>query len=587
MTAMAKVVGTDANDTLFGTNENDNIWGLGANDTLDGGLGNDFLYGGAGDDVLTSSSGFDRLDGGEGDDRLVLSGVGGAVTGGAGVDTLAVDLSATTASVRFSGLNGHGIFGDHSAPGNHIYFRDIEQLELTTGSGNDTVEGGTGDDVISTGAGADIIGGQSWPNPDDQTSSLGADVIDAGTGNDIIIDRFGANHLFGGSGDDSVVTTLSSAELDGGDGSDTLRFEDADRTDNVTIDVLNGVASTGTVFHNFELVYAQTGSGDDTLLGSVGRDHLQGGNGADQLIGGEGNDSLFGGGDDDRIEGGVGIDSLYGEEGNDLLLGGDGNDSLEGNEGNDTLFGGEGNDWLTSYSIDTYEGADMLDGGNGNDNFTVVDFSSNTVEITTIRAGAGDDSIFAARLADIDGGEGHDTLEIVFPDLPGGIDFDAASGTSQTGMTIVNVEDFEISVRGDHDDILRGAAGNDFIRAGTGDDLIEGRSGNDIIFGGEGGDRLIGGDGSDTFHWGGYEVGGSSIGIDHIVDFDTQGGDVIEFSYFSPDDTDTYIYNFDTFVAASRDTDAGVYVTFHGDAEGILIENVSLADLSADDIAFI
>jgi Ca2+-binding RTX toxin-like protein len=586
MTAMAKIVGTDANDTLFGTDGNDNIWGLGANDTLDGGLGNDFLYGGAGSDVLTSSSGYDELDGGDGDDRLELNGTGGAARGGAGFDTLAVDLSGMTTSVRFSGLNGHGIIGDRFVPGNHIYFRDIERLELTTGSGNDTVEGGTGDDVISTGAGADIIGGQSWPNPDDETSSLGADVIDAGAGNDTITDRFGANHLFGGSGDDSVITTLSSAELDGGDGDDTLRLEDADRTDNVTIDLVNGVASTGTTFHNFERVYAQTGSGNDTLLGGVGRDHLQGGNGADQLIGGEGNDSLFGGGDDDRIEGGVGIDTIYGEEGNDILLGGDGNDSLEGNEGNDTVFGGEGNDWLISYSIDTYEGADVLDGGNGDDNFTVVDLSSNTVEITTIRAGAGDDSIFASRLSNIDGGEGHDTLEIVFPDLPVAIDFDAASGSSQTGMTFVNIEDFEISVRGDHDDTLRGAAGNDRIVAGSGDDLVEGRAGNDIIFGQEGADRLIGGDGADTFHWSGSEVGGSSIGIDHIVDFDTQSGDVIEFSYFSPVDTDTYIYNFDTFVAASRDTDAGVYVTFHGDAEGILIEGVTLVDLAADDLVF-
>jgi Ca2+-binding RTX toxin-like protein len=151
-------------------------------------------------------------------------------------------------------------------------------------------------------------------------------------------------------------------------------------------------------------------------------------------------------------------------------------------------------------------------------------------------------------------------------------------------MTIVNVEDFEISVRGDHDDILRGAAGNDRIVAGTGDDLIEGRGGNDIISGQEGADRLIGGEGADTFHWGGYEVGGSSIGIDHIVDFDTQSGDVMELIYFYPGDTN--IYNFDSFVAASHDTEEGVYVAFHGETEGILIEDVSLADLSADDVDF-
>ncbi|KRD53277.1 calcium-binding protein [Ensifer sp. Root278] len=417
---MAKIVGTDANDTLFGTDENDNIWGLGANDTLDGGLGNDFLYGGAGNDGLVSFSGYDELDGGDGDDRLELNGTGGVARGGAGIDTLVINLSGTGNRVTFNGMNRHVTFGDPAETDNHIFYRGIERLELTTGSGKDIVEGGTGDDVISTGDGADIIGGQSLPNTHNQMSSLGADVIDAGAGNDTIIDRFGANHLSGGSGDDSITTTLSSAKLDGGDGDDTLRFEDADRTDDVTVDVVNGVTSTGTAFHNFERVYAHTGSGNDTLLGGLSRDNLFGGNGADRLIGGENNDYLYGEGDDDRLEGGAGVDSLSGGEGDDHLSGGDG------------------------------------------------------------------------------------------------------------------------------------------------------------------ADRLIGGEGADTFHWSGFEVRHSSI--DHIVDFDTQSGDVIELGGFYPGDTN--IYNFDSFVAASHDTEEGLYVAFHGETEGILIEGVSLADLSADDIAF-
>lgn len=562
---MARIFGTEGSDNLFGTNENDLIWGLG------------------GDDALTSSSGFDRLDGGGGDDRLVLDGVGGAVTGGAGVDSLAIDLSGRNEAVTFNALNGHGFIGDSDqwAPGNHIYFRDIERLELTTGSGNDFIRGGIGDDTISTGDGADVIGGGPWTNPDDQTSSLGADVIDAGAGNDTIIDRFGANHLFGGSGDDSVVTTLASAELDGGDGDDELRLEDMGLTDNITIDVLNGVASTGTVFRNFERVYAHAGSGDDTLLGGANRDNLWGGNGADYLFGGENNDYLYGEGGDDRLEGGVGVDSLHGGEGDDHLSGGDGIDSLDGDEGNDTVFGGEGDDRLDN----RYGGADLLDGGNGNDHFSVV--NSNTTEITTVRAGAGDDSIFAARLTDIDGGDGHDTLEIYVPDLAVAINVDAANGTSSTGLTIVNVEDFVINTYGDHDDTLRGADGNDRIRGGGGDDLLEGRGGNDDISGQEGADRLIGGEGADLFSWTSWDVSGPSVGVDHIVDFDTDSGDVIRLEYFLPSPpTDTPIYNFDTFISASRDTEAGVYVTFHGDAEGILIENIKLADLSADDIEF-
>ena len=176
---MATIVGTVANDNLHGTDENDRIWGLGGSDIMDGAAGNDRLDGGAGNDVLTSSSGYDELDGADGDDRFVLTGTGGAARGGAGVDTLAVDLSSTTASVRFNSLNGHGLIGDPSAAGNHIYFRDVERLELTTGSGNDTVQGDTGDDVISTGDGRDWIGPQ-YPNALDERSSYGSDTIDAG-----------------------------------------------------------------------------------------------------------------------------------------------------------------------------------------------------------------------------------------------------------------------------------------------------------------------------------------------------------------------------------------------------------------------
>ena len=575
---MVKIVGTDASDTLFGTDENDNIWGLGANDTLDGGPGNDFLYGGAGNDVLMSFSGYDELDGGDGDDRLELNGTGGVARGGAGIDTLVINLSGTGNRVTFNGMNRHVTFGDPAETDNHIFYRGIERLELTTGSGKDIVEGGTGDDVISTGDGADIIGGQSLPNTYNEKGFLGADVIDAGAGNDTIIDRLGANHLSGGSGDDSITTTLSSAQLDGGDGDDMLRLEDTDRSDDVTLDVVNGVASTGTTFHNFERVYALTGSGSDTLLGGSSRDNLFGGNGTDYLFGGENNDHLYGEGDDDRLEGGDGVDSLSGGKGDDHLSGGDGIDFLDGDEGNDTLFGGEGNDWLDN----RHGGADMLDGGNGDDHFTVV--NSNTTEITTVRAGAGDDSIFAARLTDIDGGDGHDTLQITVSNLSVAINVDAASGSSSTGLTFVNVEDFQINVYGEHDDTLRGADGNDIIRGGSGDDLLEGRGGNDTLAGQEGADRLIGGAGADIFRWTGYEVDGSSTGIDHIVDFDTQSGDMIELGGFYPGDTN--IYNFASFVAASHDTQQGVYVAFHGEIEGILIEDVSLADLSADDIAF-
>ena len=64
----------------------------------------------------------------------------------------------------------------------HVFFRDIERLELLTGSGNDIVYGSTRDDVIVTGDGSDAI-----------ATTLSSAVIDGGAGRDLVtIDNSGA-----------------------------------------------------------------------------------------------------------------------------------------------------------------------------------------------------------------------------------------------------------------------------------------------------------------------------------------------------------------------------------------------------------
>jgi Ca2+-binding RTX toxin-like protein len=616
---MATIVGTSGSDTLRGTDEDDRLWGLAGNDDLNGGAGDDLLGGGAGDDLLTSTSGHDRLEGGDGDDRLVLVGTSGALTGGEGFDTLALDLSEESRAVFFNGVNGHGIVGYQTGTDEHSYFREIERFELTTGSGNDWVNGGSLDDVISTGDGADLIG-QSWPDFDDETSALGADIVDAGAGDDTIIDRVGANRLFGGEGNDSITATLSSAVLDGGDGYDTLRIAEGERTDGVTVDLVDAGASSGPIVRNFELAVIETGSGNDRVVASdavlldvdsgAGDDHVEGAAGNDTVSAGDGNDVVLGGaGDDliqgdngnDRVEGGLGNDELWGDTkfedsqgddslfggegddelrggvGSDRLSGGEGNDRLHGDWGNDTLFGDAGDDWLTN----GYAGYDRLDGGAGNDGFGIANAAGHTLE------------------GEIDGGEGQDWLRMTVFAPPGPVEFDATTG-SFAGLSFVNVEDFEVEIRdarGGVSHTLRGGNGNDALETDGGDDVIEGRAGNDTLRGSSGSDRLSGGDGddrieagggngadlltggagADAFVWGDFYMGYS--GIDRITDFDTESGDVIRFEHAG------FVYDYEDFIAASRDTADGVYFAIAGrDDYGILIEGVSLSDLSPDDI---
>jgi Ca2+-binding RTX toxin-like protein len=102
---------------------------------------------------------------------------------------------------------------------------------------------------------------------------------------------------------------------------------------------------------------------------------------------------------------------------------------------------------------------------------------------------------------------------------------------------------------------------------------LSGGSGADILEGNLGADTLEGGADTDTFVWNiNLEQNG---GIDHITDFDTEAGDVIRLQGIT---SDSGIYDFDTFIAASRDTAQGVFVSFEGDANGFFIEGVTLAD---------
>lgn len=320
-----------------------------------------------------------------------------------------------------------------------------------------------------------------------------------------------------------------------------------------------------------------------------GDDLIQGGPDADWLWGDGGDDILLGGDGDDYLDGGTG---------NDFLDGGAGRDSLNDGVGDDVLLGGDGDDVLYSY-----DGDDYLDGGNGNDR--LASFGGNDI----IRGGDGDDWIDASRDCFVDGGAGYDVLAIEFGNSETPIIFDAASGTTTTGLAFINIEGISAHVAGNQDNLLLGSDANEaFFSSSSGNDVLEGGSGNDTLvdqgnlegsgddhlFGGEGNDRLqndggggsdelTGGPGADTFSW--FLIPPSGEGVDHILDFDGASGDRIEFSETAQGITG--IDDFDTFLAASRDVGDGVYISFNGtDDFGILVENVSLAELSSSDIVF-
>ena len=167
---------------------------------------------------------------------------------------------------------------------------------LTTGAGNDLIQGRGGRDTISGGAGDDrLLGGNGYEE------------IDGGPGDDVLHVGTGGGSGMGGQGDDVLRAVLKGASdqvyisLDGGSGNDRLSVSGS---------------HTGTVWLN-------GGGGLDRLMGSDGADLLRDNDDAfgdgtgpviqdgDTLIGGAGDDQIVSRGDKDRINGGAGLDLLF------------------------------------------------------------------------------------------------------------------------------------------------------------------------------------------------------------------------------------------------------------------------------------
>lgn len=260
---MSLITGTNAADTLNGTSGDDSINGLGGADRLYGGSGADTLAGEIGDAV---------------------------VDGGDGVDLAQLDLSAATASLRYTvGPGAQTLAG--------ISVTNIERVSLIGGRGadvltggalNDTLDGGLGTDWLKGGGGDDLlIGGEGY------------DILEGGDGADTLIGGASTDQLTGGAGNDLLVGGSNDAPIDGGAGADRAVLDFAEETSSLTFSVaanLTGpVLIRGTSVRNVEGVDFTAGAGSDTVSGGALADTLRGGGGDDRLTGAGGDDLLDGG----------------------------------------------------------------------------------------------------------------------------------------------------------------------------------------------------------------------------------------------------------------------------------------------------
>ena len=520
-----QVRGDGGNNVITATGDFTNlIEGGDGDDILDGGAGNDTLSyvgasagiaialhnaaaqntGGAGTDTVSNfenvigsdhndfiaaaASATGIFEGGIGND--VIRAFGGSVTfdGGAGDDSLQVQLNFATAGATFDGGAGTNdnfyLFG----PAGTFDLRDdtiinVEQLHFEV-AGADimvlemNVSQFTMDTVTVLGPAHVGGGGQlslfmngetvldlstvaftGFVEPDDLV------MVTGGAANEFITGANVRDIINGGAGDDVIVGSLGADDLDGGGGT-------GDRVD------YNGSASGVTVD-----LGAGTGLGGNAEGDTLANFEI-----------------LTGSGHNDVLTGSSTSEEFFGEAGNDTINGGAGNDTINGGDGDDILQDGFG--------------TDTVNGGAGDDTF-IIDSANNDFDFV------GDA---------YDGGADTDTFRVVGATNLGlsPIDFDMEAGTFDNfGVTnsVTNFENYDSSANtNSNNETIRGTSGVNVITTGLGDNAIFGRGGNDILDGGAGNDNVQGGSGDDTLRGGtGDDLIYTQAGAD-----DVDGGDGVD-----------------------------------------------------------
>lgn len=318
--------------------------------------------------------------------------------------------------INFTGGNGNDTFDNQtdipiSAYGN------AGNDTITTGGGDDFVQGGPGlDSITATGGNNTLYGGD---DDDEIWGGVGNDTIFGGRGNDTLVGGDGDDLIGGDWGDDFLDGDLGNDDLRGYTGNDTLFGSFGD-------DLLYGQADNDTIFGEDGVDRLRGGSGNDVAYGGANNDYIHGDHGDDDLHGDDGNDTIIGFDGVDTINGDGGTDYLYGQNGNDTITGGDGNDFIRGGDGddlingllghdrvagdggNDTIYGGAGNDTVIGD-----DGSDRLYGESGDDNVyggAGMDMLFGGSGTDSLWGGAGEDSLFGGQKEDIDQlyGEGDD-----------------------------------------------------------------------------------------------------------------------------------------------------------------------------------
>ncbi|MBS0126699.1 putative Ig domain-containing protein [Thetidibacter halocola] len=527
------------------------------------------LYTGAGDDSLdlrgiaTNSGTFgtsNHFEAGAGDDSYAidLMALGSAsFIAGEGYDRLLIDWSAATSTVLYNS-NSNGIYYNVSVATYGFvnqYYRDIEEIDIRSGSGADELRAVGGRDRFEAAAGNDrVFGadkgdtvlagtGSDWISLDLRFDAGETDPVEdirlvladiqgatatfyAGTENETVVEGVEQIHLYTGAGDDLLDTRgiasdsdrhIKSHYFDAGDGDDTYA------TDILSLGSARFVAGAG-----FDRLILDWRDATSTVL------HNSNSNGVyyNTAVTGHGFiNQYYTDIEEIDIRSGAGADQLRAVGGRDRFDAGAGNDRVFGADKGDTVIAGTGTDWISldlRFAEDETDPAEDIRLVLAEAQETAVTWYAGTADETTVQGvelihlytGAGDDSLDLRGIATNSGtfgtsnhfeaGAGDDSYAIDLMALGSAsfiagegydrllIDWSAATSTvlynSNSNGIYYNVS---VATYGFVNQYYRDIEEID-IRSGSGADELRAVGGRDRFEAAAGNDRVFGADKGDT-----------------------------------------------------------------------------------------
>jgi Ca2+-binding RTX toxin-like protein len=247
-----RIQGGQGADTITGSDANNTLDGYLGADTIHGGLGDDNVYGGCcdtGADVLYGDDGNDSIYGYDGPDKLYGGTGRDGLTGGLGNDLMDAGSGNDSLYAEYNGLDGSDNLFGGTGKDQAYYYRATGDQTFTMGdsTANDGLAGEKDNihsdiEDLTSGEGNDHLNGNALAN-----------TIYGYGGNDVIDGKDGADYLQGDDGNDTIT---------GGDGEDTLYG-------------YNGADSFKVQDGGYDIVYGGTDASTDVVVNKDSFDNIQ------------------------------------------------------------------------------------------------------------------------------------------------------------------------------------------------------------------------------------------------------------------------------------------------------------------------